>query len=70
MWSAQPSILTEIIIMLDDHFNTNPYVKYLPWLGIEPLSSSPQPVVIAMSHNDPLMLMCNQHHYKSPAKDV
>jgi len=41
--------------MLDDYFKTNPGVKYLPWLGIEPQSHSPQPVVIAMSYNDPTL---------------
>jgi len=33
---------------------TNPGVKDLPLPGIDPQSPSPQPVVIAMSYNDPL----------------
>jgi len=36
MWSAQPSILTVVTIMLDDYLKTNPGVKDLPQLGIEP----------------------------------
>jgi len=39
----------------DDYFKTNPGVKDLSWTGIEPQSPSPQPVVIAMSYNDPLL---------------
>jgi len=56
MWSAQPSILTVVIIMLDDYFKTNPGVNNLPWPGIEPQSPSPQPVVVAMSYNNPKCL--------------
>jgi len=52
IWSSQPSILTEVTIMLDDYFKTFAEVKYLIWLGIEPQSPSPQPVVIAMIYND------------------
>jgi len=42
MWSAQPSILTMVTIMLDDYLKTNPGVKDLPWPGIEPQTPSPQ----------------------------
>jgi len=35
-------ILTETTIMLDDYFKTNPGVKDLPRLGIQPQPSSPQ----------------------------
>jgi len=52
IWSAQPSILTELTIMSDDYFQTNPGVKDLPWLGIEPQSLSPQPVVMTISYDD------------------
>jgi len=38
--------------MLDDHFKANPGVKDLSSLGIEPQSTSPQLVVIAMSYKD------------------
>jgi len=52
-WSAQPSIsATEVTIILDDYFKTNPGVKDLPRLGIKPLSPSPKPVVTAMSYSD------------------
>jgi len=51
MWSAQPSILT----VVDDYFKTNPGVKDLPWLGIEPQFPSLQPVVVVMSYNNPMM---------------
>jgi len=40
--------------MLDDYFKLSPGVKILPWLGIGPPSPSRQPVVIAMSYNDPM----------------
>jgi len=53
MWSAQPLILTVVAIILDDYFKTNPGIKDLPWLGIEPQSPSTQIVVRAMSYNDP-----------------
>jgi len=43
MWSAQPSILTKVTIMLDDYLIVNPGVKDLPWLGIEPQSPSQMP---------------------------
>jgi len=36
MWSAQPSILTVVTVMLDDYLQPNPGVKDLPWVGIEP----------------------------------
>jgi len=52
MWSEQPSILTEVAIMLNDYYKTKPGVKDLPWPGMEPQSPSPQPVVIAMNYND------------------
>jgi len=39
--SAQPSILTEVTIMLDDYFKTNPGFKYLPRLEIEPQPPGP-----------------------------
>jgi len=42
---AQPSILIEVTIMLDDYFMKNPGVKDLPWPGIKPQSPSLQPVV-------------------------
>jgi len=51
MWSSQPSIMTEVTIMLYDYFKSNPGVKDLPWSGIEPQSPSPCPVAIAMSYN-------------------
>jgi len=38
MWSAQPSILTVVTIMLDDYFKTNPGVKNLPRPMIDPQS--------------------------------
>jgi len=60
MWSAQPSILTLVTIELDDYFKTNPVVKDLPRPGIEPQSSSPQPVDVAMSYNDPIIKMSNR----------
>jgi len=46
--------ITEVTIMLDDYFRTNLGVKDLPQRGIEPQSPSPQPVVLAMSYNNPL----------------
>jgi len=42
MWSAQPSILTEVTIMLDDYLKTNSGVKDLPRPGIEPQPRRPQ----------------------------
>jgi len=64
MWSAQPSILIVVTIMLDDYCNTNPGVQDLPWLGIDPQSPSPQPVVIAMSYYDPNRnLVRNEKNY-------
>jgi len=39
--------------MFNDYFKTNPGVKDLPLPWIEPQSPSPQPVVKAMSHEDP-----------------
>jgi len=40
VWSTQPSILTEVTIMLDDYFKTKPGVKDLPWPGIKPHSTA------------------------------
>jgi len=39
---AQPSILTVVTIILDDYLKTNPGVKDLPQLGIEPQPPNPQ----------------------------
>jgi len=50
MWSAQQS--TEVTILLDDYFKTNPGVKDLPWLGIEPRSPSPQSRQLQWPHNE------------------
>jgi len=55
LWSAQPSILTVVNIRLDNYLKTNSGVKNLPGPGIEPQSLSPQPVVIALSYNDPML---------------
>jgi len=57
MWFEEQSILTEVIIMLDDYFKRNLGVKDLPRLEIEPQSPSPQPVVIVMSYNGPQFLI-------------
>jgi len=35
VWSAQPSILTVVTIILDDYLKTNPWVKDYPWPGIK-----------------------------------
>jgi len=51
-WSAQPSILTEVTVMII--LRPNPGVKDLPWPGIELQSPSPCPVVIALSYSNPL----------------
>jgi len=40
--------------MSDNESKTNPGVKDLSVQGIEPQSTSPQPVVIAMTFDDPL----------------
>jgi len=56
MWSAFCTTIDPdccSTIMLDDYFKTNPGVKDLPWPGIESQSPSPQPVVMAMSYDDP-----------------
>jgi len=42
--------------MLDDYLKTNPGVKDLPLLGIEHQSTSPKPVITAMSYKDPCIL--------------
>jgi len=41
MAMTQPSILTEVTIMLDDYLKTNPGVKDLPQPGIVPQPPSP-----------------------------
>jgi len=67
MWSAQPSGLTVVTIMLDDYFKTNPGVKDLPWPGIERQFPSPQPLVISMSCYKPMNLflgICKNHLLK------
>jgi len=39
--------------MLDDYFKATPGVKDFPIPGIELQSPNPEPVVMAMSYNDP-----------------
>jgi len=53
MWSAQPNILTEVTIMLDGNVETNPGVKDLPWLWIEPQSPSSQSDAITIGQRRP-----------------
>jgi len=53
MWSAQPSILTVVTIMLDDYLKTNPGVKDLPRPVIEPQSPNPQSDAITIRPRRP-----------------
>jgi len=52
--------ITWWLYLKDDYFKTNPGVKDLPWSEIEPVSPSPQPVVIAMSYKDPMVITTHQ----------
>jgi len=56
MWSAQPSFLTEVTMMLDYNFKTNPGVKDLPRPGIEPQSPSPQSDTITIRPQRPIWI--------------
>jgi len=42
--------------VLDGYFKANRGVEYVLRLGVEPQSPNPQPVVIGMNYNDPIIV--------------